>query len=369
MKKTEGGQTVLYINQYYEKNLTTGVATTSYYLGGQLIATRENTTLKYVHEDSLGSTSVMTTSTGTLDSSISFYPFGGTRTGSVSTDKKFTGQRLDGTGLYYYGARYYDATIGRFISADTVIQNPANPQTLNRYSYCVNNPLKYTDPSGHTFDTNGDQELDDILNGFKYTDPDMYDILNADDCIVDVVWGDADGCSTKYENGRWTITVGTGLKKEGQKFMIAAFGHETMHVYLQKEGFGNSKSFNKFLWPWDCGWDWNLALNTVSINIIDSQYEEIAAYRYQAELCKSLGIPPTGWASIFANVDFGVDQKTFMAKYLTGAVSAWKHAPNGKMVNSIPWGYWNSPQWPLKVQYSDSMYAKAQAAVLRVLHP
>jgi len=93
----------------------------------------------------------MSTSTGTLDSSISYFPFGLTRTGSVSTDKKFTGQRLDATGLYYYGARYYDATIGRFISADTVIQSLANPQTLNRYTYCSNNPLKYTDPTGHEY--------------------------------------------------------------------------------------------------------------------------------------------------------------------------------------------------------------------------
>jgi hypothetical protein len=43
----------------------------------------------------------------------------------------------------------HDATIGRFISPDTVTQDPSNPQTLNRYSYCVNNPLKYTDPTGH----------------------------------------------------------------------------------------------------------------------------------------------------------------------------------------------------------------------------
>jgi RHS repeat-associated protein len=69
--------------------------------------------------------------------------------GTVPTDKKFTGQRLDGTGLYYYGARYYDANIGRFISADTIVPNPANPQCFNRYSYCLNNPLKYTDPTGH----------------------------------------------------------------------------------------------------------------------------------------------------------------------------------------------------------------------------
>ena len=67
----------------------------------------------------------------------------------MPTDKKFTGQRLDGTGLYYYNARYYDPTIGRFISTDTVIPDPTNPQAFNRYSYCLNNPLKYIDPSGH----------------------------------------------------------------------------------------------------------------------------------------------------------------------------------------------------------------------------
>jgi RHS repeat-associated protein len=62
---------------------------------------------------------------------------------------KFTGQRLDTTGLYYYGARYYDPGIGRFISPDSIVPDPTNPQNFNRYSYCLNNPLKYTDPTGH----------------------------------------------------------------------------------------------------------------------------------------------------------------------------------------------------------------------------
>jgi RHS repeat-associated protein len=62
---------------------------------------------------------------------------------------KFTGQRLDSTGLYYYGARYYDPGIGKFISADTIVPDPANPQSLNRYACCLNNPLKYIDPTGH----------------------------------------------------------------------------------------------------------------------------------------------------------------------------------------------------------------------------
>jgi RHS repeat-associated protein len=72
--------------------------------------------------------------------------------GNPGTDKLFTGQRLDGTGLYYYGARYYDASMGRFISADTIVQSPGNPQTLNRYSYCLNNPLAYIDPTGKYFE-------------------------------------------------------------------------------------------------------------------------------------------------------------------------------------------------------------------------
>jgi RHS repeat-associated protein len=61
----------------------------------------------------------------------------------------FTGQRLDDTGLYYYNARYYDPTIGRFISGDRIVQDISRPQTLNHYSYCINNPLKYNDPTGN----------------------------------------------------------------------------------------------------------------------------------------------------------------------------------------------------------------------------
>jgi RHS repeat-associated protein len=90
----------------------------------------------------------MTTANGALDSSIAYFPFGSARTGSVNSEKQFTGQMLDATGLYYYNARYYDPTIGRFISPDNIIQNYENPQTLNRYSYCANNPLNGTDPTG-----------------------------------------------------------------------------------------------------------------------------------------------------------------------------------------------------------------------------
>jgi RHS repeat-associated protein len=127
------------------------LVTSHYYLGGKQIAFKKGTTLEYVHTDHLGSTSVTTNSSGAEVSTVKYFPFGGTRisTGAVGTDKLFTGQRLDETGLYFYNARYYDATIGRFISPDTIVPSMANPQSFNRYSYCMNNPLRYTDPSGH----------------------------------------------------------------------------------------------------------------------------------------------------------------------------------------------------------------------------
>ena len=160
------------MNRYYEVNLTTEVVTSSYYLGGRLVAQKAGSTLRHVHQDSLSSTALMSDSGGSLDSSMTFYPFGGTRSGSVNTEQRFTGQRLDaGTGLYYYGARYYDPLIGRFISADTVVQGFTNPQTLNRYSYCVNNPLKYVDSSGHVRKAIGVYADQDIIQDPPWPPP------------------------------------------------------------------------------------------------------------------------------------------------------------------------------------------------------
>ncbi|MGI2336857.1 MAG: LamG-like jellyroll fold domain-containing protein [Dehalogenimonas sp.] len=165
IKKTESGQTIVYINQYFEKNLTTGTVTTSYYLGGRLVAEREGTDLRYIHQDSLNSSTLVTDDTGAEDSSMKFTPFGECRnsTGDLATDKLFTGQRLDSTGLYYYGARYYDPAIGRFISADTIVQSLIDPQFLNRYQYGRNNPLKWIDPSGHAVAPPMATPWDDII--------------------------------------------------------------------------------------------------------------------------------------------------------------------------------------------------------------
>jgi len=107
--------------------------------------------IHYYHSDHLGSSNIITDEQGSQVSFTDYTPYGtvATSTGSYNTPYKFTGKELDNTGLYFYAWRYYDPTIGRFCQPDTIIPEPYNPQTLNRYSYCDNNPLNYTDPSGH----------------------------------------------------------------------------------------------------------------------------------------------------------------------------------------------------------------------------
>ena len=102
--------------------------------------------IRWLHGDHLGSVNLVTDHAGRRMELAEHTPFGGLsrlerETGAPANQPfRFTGKRLDdSTGLYYFGARYYDPQIGRFIQPDTIVQAPADPQTLNRYTYCRNN--------------------------------------------------------------------------------------------------------------------------------------------------------------------------------------------------------------------------------------
>ncbi len=122
--------------------------------GSQRIALKQVDTgsISYFHPDHLGSTSVLTDDNGVSEQDVAYYPYGATRsnTGTADVAYKYTGKEQDNsTGLYFYEARYYDPVLGRFISPDTIVPDPENPQALSRYSYVLNNPLQYIDPSGN----------------------------------------------------------------------------------------------------------------------------------------------------------------------------------------------------------------------------
>ena len=134
------GTATVYIGQLYE--CTAGANCTRYiFAGDDRIAMKTLAgELKYYHTDHVGSSTVITTSTGTLDQALAYAPYGAIRANTLDpasgVHHKFTGQeRDDSTALDFYQARYYSSGMHRFISPDSIVPNFADPQSLNRYSY------------------------------------------------------------------------------------------------------------------------------------------------------------------------------------------------------------------------------------------
>ncbi|HQF37377.1 MAG TPA: RHS repeat-associated core domain-containing protein [Candidatus Dojkabacteria bacterium] len=114
---------------------------------------RENTL--YYHTDHLGSSGYVTDKKGEFYEHTEYTSSGESWvnekvTGNANLPFKYTSKEMDAeTGLYYYGARYYDARTSRFISADDRIDGLFSTQGWNIYSYVQNNPINMIDPDGH----------------------------------------------------------------------------------------------------------------------------------------------------------------------------------------------------------------------------
>lgn len=160
-----------YVNGLYEqeKDYTTNKTKETFYIfgGDGLVAIRVNDdtgdNVTYVHKDHLGSIQCLTNDAGALAQEMSYDAWGNRRDpvtwqvyttpqAGLKTDRGFTGhEHIDLFALVNMDGRVYDPVIGRFLSADPVIQDPENLQSLNRYAYCINNPLSLTDPSGYSW--------------------------------------------------------------------------------------------------------------------------------------------------------------------------------------------------------------------------
>ena len=109
----------------------------------------------------MGSTVAIADHNGTLKESLSYDPFGKPRLGtgadkatpilgSAFTTRGFTDhEHLDDVQLIHMNGRGYDYNVGAFLSVDPYVQSPSNSQSLNPYSYIMNNPLSGTDPTGY----------------------------------------------------------------------------------------------------------------------------------------------------------------------------------------------------------------------------
>ena len=127
-----------------------------------------NAEYRYLHRDVLGSVEAITDQNGTMIEHMAYEPFGmrkhpqqarNNTTGEIDSLLAqpehapaigFTGhEQLDRTGFVHMNGRLYDPVLGRFVSPDPVVKWPLRSQNWNRYSYVLNNPMKYTDPSGY----------------------------------------------------------------------------------------------------------------------------------------------------------------------------------------------------------------------------
>ena len=154
LKKVAGEQTTYYIDADYEEVWDDSgrlEVIKHYRAGQQKVAIRDADGLKYVYPDHLGSSSRMADSSGNQVKAQWYLPFGGDakETGDAKARYRYTGKEKDDSGLYYYGARYYDDAVGRFLAADSVLPDVYDPQQLNRFAYVRNNPVKLVDPDGH----------------------------------------------------------------------------------------------------------------------------------------------------------------------------------------------------------------------------
>ena len=167
LQQNSGGTTTVYVGSLFEKVTSPGnfVELKDYImtpLGRTAVHTvRSDSTVetRYLHQDALGSIDAVTNEYGQVEKRFTYDAWGKratpvdnhTGSGGKMTRGFTDHEMLDDFGLIHMNGRVYDPVLARFLSADPFVQAPGNSQSYNRYSYCANNPLNATDPSGYSF--------------------------------------------------------------------------------------------------------------------------------------------------------------------------------------------------------------------------
>lgn len=173
VRSTDGKTfTTYYVGKHFEEEYEGANKTIRAYISDVAIfadTVEQGLQLRYTHKDRLGSSTDFTDHLGNVISKRGYDPFGKPRVGATSgrlidlaiasglsvidlnNRRGFTDhEHLDEQALIHMNGRVYDYNLGRFMSVDPFIQSPGNSQSINPYSYIMNNPLAGTDPSGYT---------------------------------------------------------------------------------------------------------------------------------------------------------------------------------------------------------------------------
>ena len=232
----------------YEEKTTDGVTTSFYYVNGadglaglHTVSSTQGGTVTH-------SAAAITDHLGTITAMVDnndwcydvHYDVWGNRVINMpfyySIERGFTGHdHIDGIGLIDMRGRMYDPHLGRFLSPDAFIQSPTDPQNYNRYSYCLNNPLKYTDPSGEVFgETLFTFAIDLFTTAFFKGGLDFSSIGAMRDA-----WKDFDPtASWSKTNKSWKMSVGMYKTDSNKNFwgrawqLVSRFTWEAPQSYL-----------------------------------------------------------------------------------------------------------------------------------------
>ncbi len=210
-------QPVVYVysggNVIYEKNTHTGKKATYVYGPTGRIAKNVDGLIQYYHRDHLGSTRLLTDESGNVRSNAEYEPFGkSTKSGEAEENHLYTGKEIDASRLYYYGARYYDPEMGRWIERDPKGGVLENPMSLNRYVYCYNNPLFYIDPDGC------DPKVNDLTAKLVTAYWLIGTAVAAPTIVGGIAWGIAGGIYRYWLERNWNADV--SLDAEGNPVII-----------------------------------------------------------------------------------------------------------------------------------------------------
>lgn len=240
-QKTVGGETTLYLYEYDKVVLEVngkGQSKARNVYGINLL-TREMGSEKYNYlYNGHGDVTSLVDSAGVVNASYRYDAFGNhlESTGTVENPIRYAGYQYDEESkLYYLNARYYDPKIARFLSEDTYRGSARDPLSLNLYTYTINNPLKYYDPSGHNYIDRGDKgkevkEVQQKLRDLGYN------------IAVDGSFGPQTEAAVKQFQSSMGIKVDGSVGQQTMKVLGAAHNTRNAPDFVQKSALDSVKN-------------------------------------------------------------------------------------------------------------------------------
>lgn len=220
-------KTKYYLGDYEEETDNLGNIKKIHYLSGGAILINTNgvETLYYGYADYQGNLLALTNESGTVVERYAYDPWGkrrnpadwtqdDIRTSWIVSRGYTMHEHLDAFGIINMNGRVYDPLTAMFFSPDPFVQAPGNWLNYNRYSYCINNPFKYTDPSGELFG------VDDaiVMLAMMYMGGVQANFFTADNPMNPADWN--------WSSGKTYVGIASGLIPLGTQAIGGIFGHE-----------------------------------------------------------------------------------------------------------------------------------------------